>query len=267
MTSQVPQKGMKMLHLRFLNSFLLKTDWKIQKRESSFLKNCSFQLKRLHRATWVKSSALVVTSPRSGGGGRSPAETRWLWAPVPGPLQLSRGPCINIQSHSKDFTSATMWSTPQATSTTCPGTVTWWMKEKMHADQNKWEVLLLTGSVCCLFRAERFSTDGCSAVTNRCALTLHGKYWSSLLPMPKQPRMFFPQTKSSPRSEKSTVTIELEAKPAEPQIRAKLQGLKVRTARIDHNPTSIPHRHYNQKMNTCITLLHQLRTCNKKRGF
>lgn len=66
--------------------------------------------------------------------------------------------------------------------------------------------------------------------------------------MPKQPRMFFPQTKSSPRSEKSTVKIELETKRAEPQIRA-----------IDQNPTSqnglgIPL--YDHEMNACVTLLH-----------
>ncbi|KAF0022941.1 hypothetical protein F2P81_024922 [Scophthalmus maximus] len=29
------------------------------------------------------------------------------------------------RAHRRDFTSATMWSTPHATSTTCPGTVTW----------------------------------------------------------------------------------------------------------------------------------------------
>lgn len=37
-------------------------------------------------------------------------------------------------------------------------------------------------------------------ILNQCHLTLHGKYWSSFLPMPKQPLTFFPQTKSSPRS-------------------------------------------------------------------
>lgn len=37
-------------------------------------------------------------------------------------------------------------------------------------------------------------------ICNQCCLTLHGKNWSSLFPMPKHPLTFFPQTKSSPRS-------------------------------------------------------------------
>lgn len=37
---------------------------------------------------------------------------------------------------------------------------------------------------------------------HQCFLTRHGKNWSSLVPMPKQPLTFFPQTKSSPRSAK-----------------------------------------------------------------
>lgn len=135
-----------------------------------FFKNCSFQIKRLHWDTWVKSSAPVLTSPRSGGGGPSPAETRWLWAPIPGPLQLSRGQCTNIHPHRRDFTSATMWSTPQATSTTCPGTVTWWMKEKLLLDKNKWEYRFYCWQEACVAYLEQTaSADWCSDVTNHCS--------------------------------------------------------------------------------------------------
>lgn len=34
------------------------------------------------------------------------------------------------------------------------------------------------------------------------SLTLHGKYWSSRRPIPRHPRMFLPQTNSSPLSAK-----------------------------------------------------------------
>lgn len=59
-------------------------------------------------------------------------------------------------------------------------------------------------------------------ILNQCRLTRHGKNWSSLFPMPKQPLTFFPQTKSSPRSAKqpSNMSRLRGRAPAEPQHRA-----------------------------------------------
>lgn len=81
------------------------------------------------------------------------------------------------------------------------------------------------------FQAHKLhSTSACMVSTllfarlilNQCRLTRHGKNWSSLFPMPKQPLTFFPQTKSSPRSAKqpSNMSRLRGRAPAEPQHRA-----------------------------------------------
>lgn len=105
-------------------------------------------------------------------------------------------------AHSRDFTSATMWSTPHATSITWPGTVTW---QNITQRSTK-----LEGKQLSIPSPQPAPIIGCMVWTllfawlilYQCFLTRHGKNWSSLLPMPKQPLTFFPQTKSSPRSAK-----------------------------------------------------------------
>lgn len=143
-------------------------------------------------SSWLQDSAVVHDGlpevPRSQQGGPSPNSQPFIQS------------LKDSAAHSRDFTSATMWSTPHATSTTSPGTVTW-----QNITQRSTE---LEGKQ--LSSPQPAPIIGCMVSTllfawlilNQCFLTRHGKNWSSLLPIPKQPLTFFPQTKSSPRSAK-----------------------------------------------------------------
>lgn len=102
-------------------------------------------------------SALGLTSPQDGGTRRSVAcrdqlasrlgsvaPDRLPEAPgVSGRLSPNIQPFIqslrNSAAHRRDFTSATMWSTPHATSTTRPATVTWQRSTNLEEQKSKFE--------------------------------------------------------------------------------------------------------------------------------
>lgn len=134
--------------------------------------NLSFPRWPACRGKWAASvtvfcrtnrSALGLTSPPGGGtqGCASPVESSWLRDSSAAPSRLPEAPggqrearpniqpfiycCRNTEAHSRDFTSATMWSTPHATSTTWPGTVTWWKAHtRLREDWVKAQIVLIT---------------------------------------------------------------------------------------------------------------------------
>lgn len=91
--------------------------------------------------------------------------------------------------------------------------ILFWFKERSHRSEI---IPSFSTSAACLTLLFAW------LILNQCCLTRHGKYWSSLFPMPKQPLTFFPQTKSSPRSamQPSNISPLWDWAPAEPQHRA-----------------------------------------------
>lgn len=97
-----------------------------------------------------------------------------------------KGSVMSGPGQIRDLTSATIWSTPHATSTTWPGTVTW------NMERHALKIVLLYEDI-------KIQQDP--------TLTRHGKNWSSALPIPRQPLTFLPQTKSSPLSETKHIPL------------------------------------------------------------